>query len=170
MIKSADDLKKIKEIVENGNSLSNTYFKLEPETEDRSITMPNDWEPIGKLKAGFADTERGIGVLPFSGHLNGNDCTIVIPSGGKPLFRYVRDAFVGNLKIYGEKIDGAGLIDEYFVDYGLDGNYSTGVPDAVTIDRVTLVSGSSTKNLVLFTEMHPERISSRLPILSLKKT
>ncbi len=145
LIKSADDLKKIKEIVENGNSLSNTYFKLEPETEDRSITMPNDWEPIGKLKAGFADTEQGIGVLPFSGHLNGNDCTIVIPSGGKPLFRYVRDAFVGNLKIYGEKIDGAGLIDEYFVDYGLDGNYSTGVPDAVTIDRVTLVSGSSTK-------------------------
>lgn len=100
---------------------------------------------IGTLREGTRITDNGINVLPFSGNLDGDGCTLVIPDGGKPLFRYVRDAHISNLNISGTKIDGAGLINEYFVDYGEDGNYASGVPDTVTIDHVTLLSGSSTK-------------------------
>lgn len=144
LIKEAEDFINIKDAVAKGNSFADTYLKIMP-ANGESIKMPESWEPIGTLKVGFTETKQGTGVLPFSGHLDGNGCTIVIPEGGKPLFRYVRDAYISNMKIYGESIDGAGLIDEYFVDYGEDGNYNTGVPDTVTIDNVTLLSGSKTK-------------------------
>ena len=145
LIKSADELKKIREIVAKGNSFANVYFKMQPTNEERSITLPTDWQPIGSLKSGFTDTSLGVGVFPFSGNLDGNGCKLIIQENGAPLFRYVREASVSNLQIFGSRINGAGLVDEYFIDYGEDGNYASGVPDTVTIDHVTLLSGSSTK-------------------------
>ena len=145
LIKTAQDFVRIKEFVAKGNSFADTYFKIAPESEGKSIELPSDWDMIGTLREGTRITDNGINVLPFSGNLDGDGCTLVIPDGGKPLFRYVRDAHISNLNISGTKIDGAGLINEYFVDYGEDGNYASGVPDTVTIDHVTLLSGSSTK-------------------------
>ena len=145
LIKKAQDFVRIKEFVAKGNSFADTYFKIAPESEGKSIELPSDWDMIGTLREGTRITDNGINVLPFSGNLDGDGCTLVIPDGGKPLFRYVRDAHISNLNISGKKIDGAGLINEYFVDYGEDGNYASGVPDTVTIDHVTLLSGSSTK-------------------------
>lgn len=143
LIKTADDFETIRSLVAGGNSFAETYFKMD--CENKELTLPDDWTPIGTLKDGFTETELGVGVLPFSGNLDGDGCKLIIPYNGKPLFCYVRDASVSNLKIYGENINGAGLVDKYFIDYGLDGNYSTGVPDTVTIENVTLLSGSSTK-------------------------
>ena len=145
LIKTAQDFVRIKEFVAKGNSFADTYFKIAPADEGKSIELPSDWGMIGTLREGTRITDNGINVLPFSGNLDGDGCTLVIPDGGKPLFRYVRDAHISNLNISGTKIDGAGLINEYFVDYGEDGNYASGVPDTVTIDHVTLLSGSSTK-------------------------
>jgi len=146
LIKSADELKKIREIVAKGNSFANVYFKMQPTNEERSITLPADWQPIGSLKSGFTDTSLGVGVFPFSGNLDGNGCKLIIQENGAPLFRYVREASVSNLQIFGSRINGAGLVDEYFVDYGEDGDYSTGVPNTITVDKVTLLSGSATKS------------------------
>ena len=145
LIKTAQDFVRIKEFVAKGNSFADTYFKIAPESEGKSIELPSGWDMIGTLREGTRITDNGINVLPFSGNLDGDGCILVIPDGGKPLFRYVRDAHISNLNISGTKIDGAGLINEYFVDYGEDGNYASGVPDTVTIDHVTLLSGSSTK-------------------------
>ena len=145
LIKTAQDFVRIKEFVAKGNSFADTYFKIAPESEGKSIELPSGWDMIGTLREGTRITDNGINVLPFSGNLDGDGCTIVIPDGGNPLFRYVRDAHISNLNISGTRIDGAGLINEYFVDYGEDGNYASGVPDTVTIDHVTLLSGSSTK-------------------------
>ena len=145
LIKTAQDFVKIKEFVAKGNSFADIYFKIAPAGEGKSIELPSGWDMIGTLREGTRITDTGINVLPFSGNLEGDGCTIVIPEGGKPLFRYVRDAHISNLNISGTRIDGAGLINEYFVDYGEDGNYASGVPDTVTIDHVTLLSGSSTK-------------------------
>ncbi len=145
LIKTAQDFVRIKEFVAKGNSFANVYFKMQPTNEERSITLPTDWQPIGSLKSGFTDTSLGVGVFPFSGNLDGNGCKLIIQENGAPLFRYVREASVSNLQIFGSRINGAGLINEYFIDYGEDGNYASGVPDTVTIDHVTLLSGSSTK-------------------------
>lgn len=145
LIKEAGDFINIKAAVAKGNSFADTYFKIAPADEGKSIELPSDWGMIGTLREGTRITDNGINVLPFSGNLDGDGCTIVIPEGGKPLFRYVRDAHISNLNIFGTMIDGAGLINEYFIDYGEDGNYNTGVPNAVTIDKVTLLSGSKTK-------------------------
>ena len=43
---------------------------------------------------------------------------LTVADGGKPLFNYVREATIENLKLYGKQIDGYGLIDRYTVDYG----------------------------------------------------
>ena len=72
----------------------------------------------------------------FSGVLDGNNHTITVPEGGLPLFGYVRNTEVRNLNIYGKKIAGYGLVNN-FEGVGLSGS-------AVVIDNVTLKSGSST--------------------------
>ena len=59
-----------------------------------------------------------------------------MPEGGLPLFGYVRNTRIRNLNIYGKKIAGYGLINN-FEGVGLSGS-------AVEIDNVTLKSGSST--------------------------
>ena len=71
---------------------------------------------------------------------------LTVADGGKPLFNYVREATIENLKLYGKQIDGYGLVDRYTVDYGTDGDYTYGLStDTARIRNVTLLSGMSTK-------------------------
>ena len=124
---------------ETGYSFEGVNFKVEADIE-----LPADWEPIGSLKPYKNDPEQGKMINPFSGNFDGNGHKISVAEGGKPLFGYVRKATVKNLEIYGPKIAGNGLIDNYVVDYGPDGTYSTGVPATATIENVTILSGTQT--------------------------
>lgn len=141
------DFAAVRERVKDGITFSGSYFKMV-----KDISLSADWEPIGTLKEGETATGAngsdtnyaGINILPFSGELDGGNFTLTYATGGKPLFGYVREASVKNLKIKGEQIDSYGLVNNYAVDYGTDGNYNTGVPDTIKIDNVTLLSGSST--------------------------
>lgn len=114
-----------------GFSFENTYFQL---TAD--ITLPTGWKPIGVTKDGKKDLHNGANLNVFSGIFDGNNHTVTIPEGGLPLFGYVQNTKIRNLNIYGTKIAGYGLVNN-FEGVGLSGT-------AVEIDNVTLKSGSST--------------------------
>ena len=135
LIKSFYDLKKIDEYVMGGDALNGALFRFA-----NDITLPADWEPIGDLGSGYA----GKFVLPFSGIIDGNGKTLIIEKGGRSLLEIARDAVVKNLFIYGEEINGAGILEKAFVDYGFDGEYQTTDPDIITVENVTLCSGSKT--------------------------
>ncbi|MBQ4649627.1 MAG: DUF4430 domain-containing protein, partial [Firmicutes bacterium] len=122
-----------------GYSLDGTNFRLAADIE-----LPLEWEPIGSLKPYKRDPELGMMINPFSGIFDGAGHKITVAEGGKPLFGYVRNATIKNLKIYGTKIAGEGLIDNYTVDYGADGESNTGIPATATIDNVTILSGTKT--------------------------
>lgn len=131
LISSVEDLAAIRTYVnEKTDWLNGICFKL---TGD--ITLPVDWEPIGKTSSPTA---------AFGGAIDGDGHTLTIAEGGKPLLNLVSAAVIKNLNIYGKRIEGCGLIDSYFVDYGPDGDYWTGCPVCVTIDNVRLLSGTST--------------------------
>ncbi len=136
LIKSVEHLKKIDEYVLSGDFLAGAVFKF-----DNDITLPSDYEPIGKNPK----SDRGISLQPFSGIIDGGGYTLTVAKGGRPLLEYTRDAIVRNLNIYGEEINGAGLLDKVIVDYGLDGVYQQLTdPDVITMENVTLLSGSKT--------------------------
>jgi hypothetical protein len=159
LISSAEDLEKLEDLVnKEGMPFEGFYFRF---TKD--ITLPSDWAPIGALKDGktadtdggsrqYSATRRGKNILPFSGTIDGGNRTLTVPEGGLPLLGYVRYATVENLKIYGKKIAGYGLVDHYCVDYGPTGDYSDwtesasypDMPLSIEIDNVTLKSGSET--------------------------
>lgn len=81
----------------------------------------------------------------FSGIIDGDGHKIIIPKGGLPLIGYARDAVVKNLNIYGEEINGYGLLNSYVVDYGDNGDYNVGdVPETIRIENCRLLKGSST--------------------------
>ena len=131
-IESAADLEALCDKVNTeGYNFEGTYFQL---TED--ITLPENWKPVGVTKDGKKDLKDGDNLNVFSGVLDGNNHTITVPEGGLPLFGYVRNTEVRNLNIYGKKIAGYGLVNN-FEGVGLSGS-------AVVIDNVTLKSGSST--------------------------
>lgn len=130
-LNSIDDLLKLKQIVKDGNSVNNNHFIL---TED--ITLPDDWTPIGETIDGTESINGGRNLHAFSGILDGNNKTITIPENGLPLLGYIANATVKNLNIYGKKIAGYGLVNNFY-GVGLSGN-------AIIIDNVTLKSGSST--------------------------
>ena len=120
LICSADDFEIIrKEVNENGNTYAGMYFKMEAD-----ITLSAGWNPIG-IKA-----------CAFGGTIDGNGKTLTIPEGGLPLLGHVNGAVVKNMNIYGKRIAGYGLVNN-LEGLGLSGN-------AITIDNVTLKSGSST--------------------------
>jgi len=127
LINDLNDLKRIDEYVMGGNSLEGCVFRME-----NDITLPADWEPIGKSG------------LPFGGTIDGNGKTITVEPGGRPLLEFARDAYVKDLNIYGEDIRGAGLLDKAGIDYGEDGEYQETDPDIITVENVTLLSGSRT--------------------------
>lgn len=132
LLKTASDVEALRDKVNTeGFSFENTYFQL---TED--ITLPTGWKPIGVTKDGRKDLKNGENLNAFSGIFDGNNHTVIIPEGGLPLFGYVRNTRIHNLNIYGKKIAGYGLVNN-FEGVGLSGM-------AVEIDNVTLKSGSST--------------------------
>lgn len=132
LIKTTSDIEDLRDKVnKEGFSFEDTYFQL---AED--ITLPDGWKPIGATKNGRVDLQGGENLNAFSGTLDGNNHTVTIPEGGLPLFGYVQNTRIRNLNIYGTKIAGYGLINN-FEGVGLSGM-------AVEIDNVTLKSGSST--------------------------
>lgn len=132
LLKTASDVEALRDKVNTeGFSFENTYFQL---TED--ITLPTGWKPIGVTKDGRKDLQNGVNLNVFSGIFDGNNHTVIVPEGGLPLFGYVRNTRIRNLNIYGKKIAGYGLVNN-FEGVGLSGM-------AVEIDNVTLKSGSST--------------------------
>ena len=141
LLKNQEDLNYLYKKVADGYAFGGMYFAF---ANDISLTA--DWKPIGVTKDGGVDTKKGTNILPFSGTLDGRNYTVRIAEGGKPLFNIVREATIKNLKIYGAKIDGFGLVDRYDVDYGDDGNYNTGCPAIVDIDNCHILTGSNIRN------------------------
>ena len=143
LITSGEDFVTIRKFVNDGYTFADTYFRLK-----NDVQLPEDWIPIGNTKDGKTDGKNGTNLNPFSGIIDGKDGdtihTITIPEGKCSLLNYVREATVKNLKIFGKKIAGYGIVEKYSVDYGADGNYNTGVPTSITIDNVTLLAGSAT--------------------------
>ena len=132
LLKTASDVEALRDKVNTeGFSFENTYFQL---TAD--ITLPTGWKPIGVTKDGRKDLKNGENLNVFSGVFDGNNHTVTVPEGGLPLFGYIRNTRILNLNIYGTKIAGYGLVNN-FEGVGLSGM-------AVEIDNVTLKSGSST--------------------------
>lgn len=138
-IKTEEDLNTLRNIVFNGNWCSGIQFKML-----NDIALSSEWTPIGEQNEELKDPVTGRTVQAFSGVFDGDGHKLTVAENGYPLFNYVSDAVIKNLDIYGEKINGNGLIDKSFADYGPDGNYWTGVPNCVTIQNVRLLEGSST--------------------------
>ena len=132
LIENAEDIDNFSALVGNGQSYEGKYFKL---TDD--IVLPDNWIPVGCTKDGSNDIKSGTNMNAFSGTFDGAGHKVTVPKGEKPLFSYVYGATIKNLDIYGEEIDGYGLINN-MEGVGLSGT-------AVTIDNVTLKSGSKTK-------------------------
>lgn len=131
-ITSGEDYAFVAQMVKDGYSFSGEYLA---QTED--VTLPEGWEPIGVLiDPSVGHINSGKNMRAFSGHLDGKGNTLTVPEGGLPLFGYVKDAYVSDLNIYGTRIEGYGLVNNY-EGVGLSGN-------AVTIDHVTLKSGTKT--------------------------
>ena len=136
IIRTAEDLVKLQELVATGKSFSGVVFQV---VDD--ITLPANWEPIGCTKDGSVNINAGANLNAFSGTIDGKisstkNATITVPVGGLPLLGYINGAVVKNLNIYGERIEGAGLVNSY-TGVGLSGN-------AITIENVRLKSGSKT--------------------------
>ena len=119
LIKNITDLQRLRKLVnEEDISCYEKYFKLETD-----ITIPKaDWTPIG--------TENNF----FMGHINGNHKTLTVEKDGKPLLGYVREASVSNLNLFGERIDGYGLVENYVVDYA--------TKNPINITNVTIKEGT----------------------------
>ena len=124
LIKTEADLTGIQQLAAEGDSFAGAYFKIV-----NDITLPAGWSPIGTKDCAFSGS--------IDGKIDDNtNATITVPKGGLPLLGYIKDAYVKNLNIYGEQIEGAGLVNNY-TGVGLDGN-------AITIENVCLKSGSKT--------------------------
>lgn len=139
---SQADLTKLKDFVGQGYDFAGMYFKM---TGD--ISLDSDWDSIG----GGNSNDKGKSLKPFSGVLDGGNFTLTYAEGtSKPLFRYVRESTVHNLKIYAPYFKGCLLVSDYVVDYGVDGDYSIGTggsyaqgcPDTINIENVTVKNGS----------------------------
>ena len=157
VITGSDDLNKISNAVNQGYSFAGKYFKISDEVEE--ISLPTSWKPIGTVKdqessiilsegenrdKQYDYTGKGTKLFPFSGTFDGNNKTIVVAEGGLPLFGICREATIKNLNIYGKRIASNGLIHNYVVDYGIDGDYNTGCPATATIENVRLKEKSQT--------------------------
>lgn len=119
-IATAEDYQTVYDLVAAGYAFKDQYL-----AQTKDVTLAEGWKPIG------SDSSNR-----FSGHLDGQDHTLTVPEGGLPLLGYVKDAYVGNLNIYGPQIEGYGLVNN-LEGLGLSGN-------AITIEGVTLKSGTKT--------------------------
>ena len=139
LIYTASDLEQIREMVAAGNSFEGYYFRFEDD-----ITLPDGWTPIGCTVDGTnkfdprKPSEKD-NLRAFSGTILGNGKLLTIPKGGKSLLAYVKNATVKDLNIYGEEINGYGLVD------GLRGvGFTSEDTFAIIIENVTLKSGTKT--------------------------
>ena len=119
IIKTTEHLSEIQKMVADGDSFAGAYFQIA-----NDVSLPTNWTPIGTR-----DTA-------FSGHIDGNHKKLTVPAGEKPLLGCINGASVKDLDIYGEQIEGAGLVND-FTGVGLSGS-------AIVLDNVTLKSGSKT--------------------------
>ena len=129
-IKSATDFDSLSRLVNGGVAFSGITFKMTD-----NIILSDNWTPIGTTKDGSGIVKGNGNILPFSGTIDGQGHLLTVPKGQRPLLAYVMDANVKNLNIYGEQINGYGLVDE-FKGVGLSGN-------AITIDHVTIKAGTN---------------------------
>ena len=116
IIETPNDLKNISNLNLSGELFKDTYFKFSDNIE--SITLPDKWIPIGMSSRGFA------------GNINGNGKTLIVPKNSLSLIGAPNGCTIENLSIYGEKIPGYGLVENYTVS-------CTG-----TIKNITIKSGS----------------------------
>ena len=119
IIKTTEHLSEIQKMVADGDSFAGAYFQIA-----NDVSLPTSWTPIGTR-----DTA-------FSGNIDGNHKKLTVPAGEKPLLGCINGASVKDLDIYGEQIEGAGLVND-FTGVGLSGS-------AIVLDNVTLKSGSKT--------------------------
>ena len=131
LLKTAQDLVNLSSMVNGGEPYENMVFKMAADIE-----LPAGWTPIGATKDGSEDIRRGKNLNAFKGTFDGAGHLLTVPAGGKPLFNYVWGATIKNLEVYGERIEGYGLIDKWS-GVGLSGT-------GVTITGVTLKTGTST--------------------------
>ena len=136
LIESLEDLEEVRETVDAGENCSGKYFRL---TTD--LQLPEDWPGLGSLKKGTTGTGYGKNIQPFSGNFDGDGHKVTAADGGYPLFAYVREAVIRNLRIGGHQINGNGLIRWYVIDRGDSGIF--GIKTA-TVENVTICSGTST--------------------------
>jgi|GEM_PF-693861 len=115
-------------MVNGGMSFAGQTVKL-----GADITLPGDWTPIGVCTDTTLNVSKGLNA--FSGTFDGDGHTVTVPKGGLPLFGYICNTTIKNLKIYGEQINGYGLVNNF------EGVNLTSV---TTIDNVTLLSGTKT--------------------------
>ena len=119
IIKTTEHLSEIQKMVADGDSFAGAYFRIA-----NDVSLPTNWTPIGTRNT------------KFSGNIDGNHKKLTVPAGEKPLLGCINGASVKDLDIYGEQIEGAGLVDD-FTGVGLSGS-------AIVLDNVTLKSGSKT--------------------------
>ncbi len=131
LLKSTESITQLRDYVNKGISMENICFKM---TQD--IPLPQNWTPIGCTADGTTDIKKGANLWAFSGTIDGDNKTLTVPKGEKPLLGYVKGAAVKNLAIYGEEINGHGLVNN-FEGVGLEGS-------AIIVDNVTLKSGTKT--------------------------
>jgi hypothetical protein len=114
-LQSAEDLVKLSAYSQSGKTFEYMYFKV---TDD--ITLPEGWTSIGTGTT-------------FCGKMDGNGKTITYVAGSRPLFEKVGATTIHDLTIYGEEINGCGLIN---------GAYNG--DDFLYLSNITLKAGSST--------------------------
>ena len=138
-IATVADLEHLRDSVNSGLSFEGVFFKFVSD-----ITLPNGWTPIGCTVNGTnkfdpRNPNEKDNLRAFSGTILGNNKLLTIPKGGKPLLAYVKNATVKDLNIYGEEINGYGLVD------GLHGvGFTSEDTFAIIIENVTLKSGTKT--------------------------
>lgn len=114
ILKTSEDLKLLSDTTNNDKQThKGEYFCFE-----NDITLPSEWTPIGTSSTKFA------------GSIDGNNKKLTVPSGSFSLIGTPSGAVVKNLKLYGEKIPGYGLVQ----------GYTTG--STIEIENVTILSGS----------------------------
>ena len=100
LIKNYADLKKVQSAVnEAGESFEGVHFLFK-----NNVDLPEDWVPIGINNDTY-----------FRGAIDGGGHQLTVAKGGKSLLGYTQNATVKNLVIYGEQIDGYGLVENYVV-------------------------------------------------------
>ena len=155
LLQTAGDFVKLAGLVNGGESFCGKIFLM---TDD--ITLPAGWTPVGALKPGAENGGNGADILPFSGTFDGGGHLLTVPAGGLPLFGYVRNAEVKDLCVYGERIAADGLVANFVVDYGSNGEYSGATMTVVSFRNVTLKSGTQTLRSGFIGGMtHPESMS-----------